>query len=109
METIPETVLWCEKQIEQSNYAPQYTNSAVLSTDLTERQLIWSSHKPDDWKILVYKQTERWEACFFRQQIHEHAIGSSFASVRQRAEQRISLIDAAPLRASSDDNKSIDC
>ena len=95
MDTIPETVLRCVKQIEQPNDALRYSNSPVLSPDLTDRQLIWSSHKPDDWEILIYKQTERWEACFFRQQIHEHAIGSSFASVRQRAEQRISLIDAA--------------
>ena len=100
--TIPETVLLCQKQIEQR--VELSSNSPVLSTDtierqLIERQLIWSSRKPDDWEVLVYKHTEGWEACFFRWPIHhEHATGSSFNSVRRRAEQRIRILEAGRLK-----------
>jgi hypothetical protein len=73
-------------------------DSPVRFEDMIEGQLIWSSRKPDDWEILVYKQAERWEACFFRWPIyHEHAAGASFASVRQRAEQRIRVLKAPSL------------
>jgi len=95
--TIPETVLLCEKQIERR--VELSSNSPVLSTNAIERQLIWSSRKPDDWEVLVYKHTEGWEACFFRWPIHhEHATGSSFNSVRQRAEQRIRILEAGGLK-----------
>ena len=97
--TIPETVLLCEKQIERPVAGLQSGNSPVLSADIIERKLIWSSRKPDDWEILVYKRTDRWEACFFRWPIHhEHATGSSFDSVRQRAEQRIRVLEARRLK-----------
>ena len=100
--TIPETVLaalgLCEKQIERRVNEPS-SNSPVFSTNTIERQLIWSSRKPDDWEVLIYKQTEGWEACFFRWPIHhEHATGSSFNSVRQRAEQRIHILEAGGLK-----------
>jgi hypothetical protein len=63
------------------------------------RQLIWSSRKPDDWEILVYNTGETWEACFFRWPIHhEHVNGPSFTYVRQRAEQRIYVLEAAGLK-----------
>jgi len=95
--TIPETVLLCEKQIERR--VELSSNSPVLPTNTIERQLIWSSRKPDDWEVLVYKHTEGWEACFFRWPIHhEHATGSSFNSVRQRAEQRIRILEAGRLK-----------
>lgn len=65
-----------------------------------DRQLVWSAHNDDDWEILVYKRGQLWEACFFRWAIHhEHAIGSSFDSVRHRAEQRIHLLEADHLRS----------
>lgn len=97
--TIPETVLWCEKQIERPVAGLGSGKSPVLSADIIERKLIWSSRKPDDWEILVYKHTDRWEACFFRWPIHhEHATGSSFDSVRQRAEQRIRILEARRLK-----------
>ena len=91
---IPENVLLCEKQFERPADGLRSGNAPVLSANMIERQLIWSSRKPDDWEILVYKQNECWEACFFRWPIHhEHATGSSFASVRQRAEQRIRVLE----------------
>ncbi len=97
-DTIPEAVLLCEKQIERQRSG----NSPVLSANITERQLIWSSCRPDDWEILVYKRTEGWEVCFFRWPLHhEHATGSSFDSVRQRAEQRIRTLEAGRLRATN--------
>ena len=97
--TIPEAVLLCEKQIERRVDGQRSGNSLVLSANIIERQLIWSSHKSDDWEILIYKQTECWEACFFRWPIHhEHATGSSFNSVRQRAEQRIRILEAGRLK-----------
>ena len=97
--TISETVLSCEKQIERPVDGLRSCNSRALSADMTDRQLIWSSRKPDDWEILVYKQGESWEACFFRWPIHhEHAAGPSFDSVRQRAEQRIRVLEARRLR-----------
>ena len=52
--TIPEAVLLCEKQIEQS--VDGQLSSSVLSANLIERQLIWSSRKADDWEILVYNR-----------------------------------------------------
>ena len=94
---IPENVLWCEKQMEWPVDGLRSGNSPVTSGNIIERQLIWSSHKSDDWEILIYKQTECWEACFFRWPIHhEHATGSSFDSVRQKAEQRIRVLEAGP-------------
>ena len=97
--TIPEAVLLCEKQIERRVEGQPYGNSPVLSANMTERQLIWSSYRPDDWEILVYKQTEGWEVCFFRWPLHhEHATGSSFDSVRQMAERRIRTLEGDRLR-----------
>src|SRR4030095_9960363 len=97
--TISETVLSGEKQTERSVAGLRSCNSLTLPADITPRQLIWSSRKPDDWEILVYKRGESWEACFFRWPIHhEHAAGPSFDSVRQRAEQRIRVLEARRLR-----------
>jgi hypothetical protein len=97
--TIPETVLLCEKQIERTVAGLRSGNSPVLLADISERKLIWSSRKPHDWEILIYKSADRWEACFFRWPIHhEHATGSSFDSVRQRAEQRIRILEARRLK-----------
>jgi len=74
-------------------------DSFVLPADSNGRQLIWSSRQPDDWEILVYKQPDHWEACFFRWPVHhEHASGPSFDSVRQRAEQRIRVLEALGLK-----------
>jgi len=100
--TIPESVLLCEEQIERRLEGQRSGNTLILSANSSERQLIWSSCRPDDWEILVYKQTEGWEVCFFRWPLHhEHAIGSSFDAVRQRAEQRIRALEAGHLRATS--------
>jgi hypothetical protein len=97
--TIPETVLSCEKQMERTVTGLRSSDSPVLSADIIGRTLIWSSRKPDDWEILVYKYSDRWEACFFRWLIHhEHATGSSFDSVRHRAEQRIRVLEARRLK-----------
>jgi hypothetical protein len=63
---IPETVLFCEKQVERPADGLRSPTSKISSSNLIERQLIWSSRKPDDWEILVYKQGEVWDACFFR-------------------------------------------
>jgi len=93
--TLPENVLFCEMQTELRADVLLSGNSLVLSGNPTERQLIWSSRKPNEWEIFVYKKANGWEACFFRSPIHhEHASGSSFDSVRQRAEQRISILEA---------------
>ncbi len=95
---IPENVLLCERQIERPVDGLGLGNSPVMSANIIERQLIWSSRKPDDWEILIYKRSECWEACFFRWPIHhEHATGSSFESVKQRAEQRIRVLEAGRL------------
>jgi hypothetical protein len=95
----PATVLFCEKQVERPVDRLPSGNSPVVSTGGIERQLIWSSFRPDDWEILVYKQTEGWEVCFFRWPLHhEHATGSSFESVRQRAEHRIRVLEARRLK-----------
>jgi hypothetical protein len=97
--TFPETVFLSEKQIGGPVNRPRSNNSPVLSPNVIEKKLIWSSYKPNDWEILVYKRTEGWEACFFRWAVHhEHATGSSFDSVRQRAEQRIRMLEAGRLR-----------
>lgn len=101
-DTIPKTVLLCEKQIERPVDPVPSGNSSILSAGKIERQLIWSSLRPDDWEILVYKQADGWEACFFRWPLHhEHATGSSFDSVRQRAEQRIRALEARRLKGTS--------
>lgn len=99
---IPQAVLLCEKQIERCVDGQRSGASPVPSTNIIERQLIWSSCRPDDWEILVYKKTEGWEVCFFRWPLHhEHATGSSFDSVRRRAEQRIRTLEACRLRATN--------
>jgi hypothetical protein len=93
---IPKDGTACGKRIDLQFEPPRFSNSAIRSPDMIERQLIWSSQNPADWEILVYKQGERWEACFFRwPSHHEHAAGTSFASVRQRAEQRIRVLESA--------------
>ena len=98
MNTIPQTVL-CEKQIEHEVDGLRSGDSLVRSANQNEKQLIWSTRKPDEWEILVYKQTAGWEACFFRWPIHhEHATGSSFDAVRLRAEQRIRFLKAGRLK-----------
>lgn len=77
----------------------QSGNSLVPSANMIEKRLIWSSQKAGDWEILVYKQTEGWEVCFFRWPIHhEHATGPSFDSVKQKAEQRIRVLEAGHLK-----------
>jgi len=99
MNKIPENVLWCEKQTERPVDVPRLGNPPVMSANIIERRLIWSTRQPDDWEILIYKQNERWEACFFRWPIHhEHATGSSFDSVKKRAEQRIRVLEAGRLK-----------
>ena len=96
---LPETILHCEQQLEKPVDVVRSIASPVWSANISEKQLIWSSHKPGDWEILVYKQSEYWEACFFRWPLHhEHATGSSFDAVRQRAEQRIRVLEAGRLR-----------
>ena len=75
------------------------SNNDELPTVKSPRQLIWSSSKPDDWEILVYNKGETWEACFFRWPLHhEHVNGPSFTFVRQRAEHRICVLEAAGLK-----------
>ena len=75
------------------------SNTRELPTVESARQLIWSSHKADEWEILVYNKGENWEACFFRWPIHhEHINGPSFTYVRRRAEQKICLLEAAGLK-----------
>ena len=97
-----ENVRSCGERIDQQMGKPWLHDSPVRFVDIIEGQLIWSSRKPDDWEILVYKQAEGWEVCFFRWPLHhEHAIGSSFDAVRQRAEQRIRALEAGHLRATS--------
>src|SRR5262245_5032418 len=65
-----------------------------------DKRLVWSSRRPDDWEILVYRHGSLWEACFFRWAIHhEHAIASSFEAVCQRAEQRITALEEDRLRS----------
>jgi hypothetical protein len=101
-DTIPEVVLLREKQIERPVYLLRSGNPPVLSADIIERQLIWSSLRPNDWEILVYKQTEGWEVCFFRWPLHhEHATGPSFDAVRQRAEQKIRFLEARQLKGTN--------
>jgi hypothetical protein len=96
------SVLLCEKEIERRADWQQFGNSPGLTSNSITRQLIWSSCRPDDWEILVYKQTEGWESCFFRWPLHhEHATGSSFDSVRRRAEQRIHALEAGRLSATN--------
>ena len=75
------------------------TNAGELPAVKSTRELIWSSHKADDWEILVYNKGETWEACFFRWPIHhEHINGPSFTYVRRRAEQKICVLEAAGLK-----------
>ena len=100
--TIHDAVLLCEQQIERRVDGLRSGNSLVQSANIIERQLMWASCRPDDWEILVYKQNEDWEVCFFRWPLHhEHATGYSFDSVRKRAEQRIRTLEAGRLRATN--------
>jgi len=97
--SLHETGFQCEKEIERPSNGQRSQNSKP-STNVVEKRLIWSTRKPDDWEILVYKHGEGWDACFFRWPIHhEHATGSSFDAVRQRAERRIRVLEAGRLRA----------
>ena len=77
--------------------APRRTGveSIISSTDepANLRKLVWSFSDPDGGEILIYKRDDLWEACFFVWAIHhEHAIGSSFESVKSRVEERIRIL-----------------
>jgi len=57
------------------------------------RKLVWSFSVPDGWEILIYSRDDLWEACFFLWAIHhEHALGLSFECVKNRAEERIRIL-----------------
>ncbi len=59
----------------------------------TVKELVWSSSNTEGWEILIYTRGDLWEACFFLWAIHhEHAISSSFASVKIRVEERIRIL-----------------
>jgi hypothetical protein len=89
-------------QVYRSGDYPGFRTTPLLPTDCVSRQLIWSSHKANDWEILVYKHDENWEACFFRWPLHhEHASGPSFESVKGRAEQRILFLEARRLKGTN--------
>ena len=104
----PENVLVCDKQIDPHVDRLLSGNSKLLAAGIVERQLIWSSLRPDHWEILVYKRTEGWEACFFRWPIHhEHVTGSSFEFVRQRAEKRIRVLEAGRLKSAEWPHRSV--
>ena len=78
---------------------PGSSAGLVLPRDRVSRRLIWSSRKPNDWEILVYKDDQNWEVCFFRWPLHhEHASGSSFETVKRAAEQRIRSLEARHLK-----------
>jgi hypothetical protein len=71
------------------------TESIISPTDqpVITRKLVWSFSDPDGGEILIYKRDDLWEACFFLWGIHhEHAIGSSFDRVKNRAEERIRIL-----------------
>ena len=91
------------RTIEKNPWSPHVgpeNNSIVMATQPTQRQLVWSARNNDDWEILIYRYGELWEACFFRWAIHhEHAVGSSFDSVRRRVEQRIHILEAGHLKS----------
>jgi|ERR1700752_2888935 len=96
---IYETVLLGERKVHRPADGVCSGHSLDVPADMIARQLIWSSRRPDDWEILVYKQNEGWEACFFRWPIHhEHVSGPSFNSVLQIAEQRIHVLEARRLK-----------
>jgi len=91
------------RTIEKNAWTPNGNGLAhtpkVIADQPAPRQLVWSARNNDDWEILIYRYGELWEACFFRWAIHhEHAIGSSFDSVRRRAEQRIHMLEADHLK-----------
>ena len=97
--SITETVLFDEQYSHRRYEGPLPCDSLGVPAKGIARQLIWSSCKPDDWEVLVYKRDDLWEVCFFRWPLHhEHATGSSFNSVRQRAEQRIRTLEARGLK-----------
>ena len=58
---IYETVLSGERKVHRPADWVCSGHSLDVPADMIARQLIWSSRKPDDWEILVYKQNERWE------------------------------------------------
>jgi len=87
-----------EKKPWSAHSGPE-NNAIVMANQPTHRQLVWSARNNDDWEILIYQCGELWEACFFRWAIHhEHAMGSSFDSVRRRVEQRIHVLEASHLK-----------
>ena len=100
---------FCEAQNYRMRDGLVWSNALGLPDAKSARQLIWSSYKPNDWEILVYKEGESWEACFFRWPIHhEHVNGPSFAFVRQRVEQKICVLEAAGLKT-AEWRQTIDC
>ena len=72
----------------------------VLPKQANTQQLVWSGSYSPDGEILVYRNGEVWEACFFRWAIHhEHVMGCSFEGVQHRAEQRIRALEAGRLNS----------
>ena len=88
-----------EDKVDRPDQRQQVKSAYALPANVKSRRLIWSSRKSTDWEILVYQDGESWEVCFFRWPIHhEHATGTSFDSVKNRAEQRIRAIEERHLK-----------
>ena len=96
---IPACTTASENKVDRLVQRQQVKGASALPANVKGRRLVWSSRRPTDWEILVYQDGESWEVCFFRWPIHhEHATGTSFDSVKTRAEQRISAIEKRRLK-----------
>src|SRR5262245_8863441 len=100
MTRVTNTVAAIAEDTRPSSDQNQIRNLPPVPQGSSARQLVWSGSNHKEWEILIYRTGQRWEACFFRWAIHhEHAIGSSFDSVRVRAEQRIRALETSHLKA----------
>jgi hypothetical protein len=62
----------------------------------------WTGCYALDWEILVYRQEECWEACFFKGELHhEHLKARSLDDARSKAEERINSIKLNNLQSTT--------
>ncbi|PWT90523.1 MAG: hypothetical protein C5B55_09620 [Blastocatellia bacterium] len=93
----PQTLRQKNTERMQTSAAVKQTN--LLPSNLARRRIVWSGRTENDWEILIYKNCEHFEACFFRWAIHhEHASGMTIDSLVQRVHQRIERLESGRLK-----------
>src|SRR5215813_5410709 len=77
-------------------------SAPALPTATGLGRLMFAASYAIDWEILIYRRPDKhWEACFFKwNSHHEHLVGASLIEARDKAKERIRVLEgvAPPAR-----------